>query len=218
MDAIFSTLSMVHGKGFVMRHKKLSCTITILAAALALGCSDNGQLTSPELGSMPDTNGSSSAASVAADSARSQKGATVANGWYEEEEIYYINNGIEEGVTERGENQIYLIGGDREWQAQVVLFIPGEPGYSPHWNVNLVNTAAGVTVDDIVASPYVSTHYPEALFGDVEDILAAEAAGLVTITKPGAVVHCPIVPEKVADAPGNIELSEDFPRPWPETF
>lgn len=145
-------------------------------------------------------------------------GVRTANGWYEGEEIYYIDNGSESGVTERGENDIYLIGGDREWQAQVVEFIPGEPGYSPHWNVNLVNTAMGVTVADIVASPYVSAHYPEALFDDVEDILDAEDAGLVTIMKPGVVVHCPIISEMGAEARGNNELPEDFPRPWPETF
>ena len=145
-------------------------------------------------------------------------GASVANGWYEEEEIYYVAHGVEDGVTERGENDIYLIGGDRVWQAQVVEFIPGESGYSPHWNVNLVNTASGVTVADILASPYASDHYPEALFDDVEDIRAAADAGLVTIAKPGVVVLCPIVPERTADAPGNTELSEDFPRPWPDTF
>lgn len=145
-------------------------------------------------------------------------GATTANGWYEGEEIYYIDQGIEEGVTERGQNDIYLIGGNREWQAQVVEFIPGEAGYSPHWNVNLVNTAPGKTVANILASPYASGHYPEALFDDVEDILGAEAAGLVTITKLGAVVLCPIISEEGAEAPGNTQLSEDFPRPWPNTF
>lgn len=145
-------------------------------------------------------------------------GVTVVNGWYEGEEIYYIDQGMEEGVTEQGENDIYLIEGPRVWQAQVVEFIPGERGYSPHWNVNIVNTAPGVTVSDIVASPYVSEHYPEALFDDVEDILDAEWAGLVTINTPGIVVLCPIVPEAVADAPGTKEAPEDFPRPWPETF
>ncbi|HEX6306380.1 MAG TPA: hypothetical protein VFZ76_19425 [Anaerolineales bacterium] len=145
-------------------------------------------------------------------------GVTTANGWYEGEEIYYIDQGIEVGVTERGENDLYLIGGDRVWQAQVVEFVPGEAGYSPHWNVNIVNTAEGVTVADIVASPFVSEHYPEALFDDADDILAAQEAGLVTITKPGVVVLCPIISEQGAEAPGNNELSEDFPRPWPDTF
>lgn len=144
-------------------------------------------------------------------------GVETANGWYEGEEIYYINGGFEEGVTERGENQIYLIGGDRVYQAQVVLHIPGERGYSPHWNVNIVNTAEGVTLADILASDYASEHYPEALFDDVEDILDAQMAGLVTINHPGLVVLCPIISVKGAEAPGNNELSEEF-EPFPDTF
>jgi hypothetical protein len=144
-------------------------------------------------------------------------GVDTANGWYEGEEIYYIDHGVEEGVTERGENDIYLIGGNRLYQAQVVEFIPGEKGYSPHWNAHLVNSAEGVTVADIVASPYVSAHYPEALFDDVEDILAAEDAGLVTVARLGVVVLCPIISEEGAEAPGNTALSEDFP-PFPVTF
>jgi hypothetical protein len=144
-------------------------------------------------------------------------GQSTANGWYEGEEIYYIDKGFEKGVTERGENDIYLIGGNRTYQAQVVKLIPGEPGYSPHWNVNVVHTAEGVTLADILASPYASTHYPEALFDDADDILAAEAVGLVTIERPGKVVLCPVISEEGAEAPGNIELSEDFP-PFPDTF
>ena len=143
-------------------------------------------------------------------------GATTANGWYEEEEIYYILRG-EEGFTELGNNQLYVIGGDRVYQANVALFIPGEAGYSPHWNVNVVNTAPGVTLADILASPYVSEHYPEALFDDALDILAAQDAGLVTIEKPGVVALCPIISEQGAEAQGNTELSEEFP-PFPDTF
>jgi hypothetical protein len=112
----------------------------------------------------------------------------------------------------------YVIGGDRTYQANVAEFIPGEAGYTPHWNVNVVNIAPGKTVADIVTSPYVSVHYPEALFDDVHDILDAQAAGLVVIRKPGIVVLCPVISEQGAEAPGNTQLSEDFPRPWPETF
>lgn len=146
-------------------------------------------------------------------------GVTTANGWYEGDEIYYIDHGVEEGVTARGENDIYLIGGNRSYQAQVVEFIPGEAGYSPHWNVNVVHTAEGVTLADIVASPFVSEHYQTegVLFDDVEDILGAQEAGLVTIDQPGVVVLCPIISEQGAEAPGNNELPEDFP-PFPETF
>ena len=138
-------------------------------------------------------------------------GATTANGWYEEEEIYYILGGIEEGVTARGENDLYLIGGDRMFQGNVAEFIPGEAGYTPHWNVNIVHTAEGVTLADILASDFASEHYPEALFDDVADILAAEDAGLVFIDTPGVVVLCPVISEQGAEAPGNTELSEEFP-------
>jgi hypothetical protein len=146
-------------------------------------------------------------------------GVQTANGWYEGEEIYYILLGMEEGVAERGDNQIYLIGGDRKYQANVVLHIPGEPGYSPHWNVNVVNTAPGMTLADILASPFVSEHFAEegVLFDDVEDILGAEEAGLVTIARPGVVVLCPIISEEGAEAPGNMELPEEFP-PFPSEF
>jgi hypothetical protein len=147
------------------------------------------------------------------------EGVSTANGWYEGEEIYYIDHGVEAGVTARGENDIYLIGGNRLYQAQVVEFIPGEAGYSPHWNVNVVHTAPGVTLADIVASPYVSGHYATegVLFDDVEDILGAATAGLVTIDHAGVVVLCPVISEAGAEAPGNVPLSEDFP-PFPDTF
>jgi hypothetical protein len=139
-------------------------------------------------------------------------------GWYEGEEIYYILGGTED-VAEQAYNQIYLIGNNRKYQTNVVLHIPGEPGYTPHWNVNVVHTAEGVSLADIVASPYVSDHYASrgVLFDDVGDILGAEAAGLVTIEQPGVVVLCPIISEEGAEAPGNTELPEVFP-PFPDTF
>ncbi|HWQ84524.1 MAG TPA: hypothetical protein VN363_08165 [Anaerolineales bacterium] len=74
-----------------------------------------------------------------------------------------------------------------------------------------------MVADPLERSLYVSVHYPEALFDDAEDILGAEAAGLVTIETPGVVVLCPIVSEEAAEAPGNTQSSEDFP-PFPDTF
>jgi len=123
-------------------------------------------------------------------------GATTANGWYEKKEIYYILNGVAEGVTERGETDIDLAGGDRKYQADVVEFVPGEPRYSPYWNVHVVHTADGTTLDAILDSSYDSNHYPEALFDDVEEGLTTRDAGLVTLERPGIVVHCPIIPSK----------------------
>lgn len=155
---------------------------------------------------------------ILAGTAFARGGATTANGWYEGEEIYYILQGVE-NVAERGFNQLYLIGGDRAYQANVALFIPGEAGYSPHWNVNLVHTAPGMTLDEILDSPFVSEHYATegVLFDDVEDILAAQASGLVTVDRPGVVVNCPIISERGAEAPGNTQLSEDFPA-FPSSF
>lgn len=146
-------------------------------------------------------------------------GALTANGWYEGEEIYYIDHGREEGVTERGENDIYLIGDNRKYQANVVEFIPGEAGYSPHWNVYLVHSAEGVTVQDILDSGYASPLFESegVLFDDVEDLRAALQAGLVTFIRPGVVVLCPIISEEGAEAPGNREASEEF-EPFGETF
>lgn len=145
-------------------------------------------------------------------------GALTANGWYEGEEIYYLLGGEEEGVTQRGNNDLYLIGGDRRYQANVAEFIPGEAGYSPHWNVNVVHTVPGVTLADILASGFASAHYPEALFDDVEDILMAAAMGLVTIERPGVVVLCPIISEEGAEAPGNTEVPIMYPGAFPDTF
>lgn len=185
--------------------------LSVLTTFILAGCSDTSEITSPE----PAT---SEALALHKD------GATVVNGWYEEDEIYYIDAGVEEGVTERGENQIYVIGSvPRGLQAQVVLHIPGEPGYTPHWNVNFVHTAVGKTVQDIIDAGFASENYhisggENVLFDDAEDIFDAQASGLVTIERPGAVVLCPIVAEAAADAPGNTEAPEDkFPE-FPETF
>lgn len=181
-------------------------SIVLLSAVVLGACADAPTATEPVAG--PDQ--------VLA-AAMGGGGVTTANGWYEGEEIYYVLLGVEEGVTRRGGNDLYLIGDDRAYQANVAEFIPGEPGYTPHWNVNVVHTADGVTLADILASPYVSSHYPEALFDDVEDILDAVVDGLVTLETPGVVVLCPIISEEGAEAPGNTELSEDFP-PFPDTF
>jgi len=146
-------------------------------------------------------------------------GAVTANGWYEGEEIYYLLLGVEEGVAQKGNNDLYIIGGDRMYQANVAEFIPGEAGYTPHWNVNVVHTAPDKTLGDILASPYASERYDTegVLFDDAEDILDAQADGLVVIDHPGVVVLCPIISEQAADAPGNSPLSEDFP-PFPDEF
>ena len=186
-------------------------TPILLCGAVLVACTD-------QTATEPDPLLAGRAAASVQGNGPDATGVVTANGWYEGEEIYYINQGIEEGVTARGGNDIYLIGDDRLHQAQLVEFIPGEAGYTPHWNVNVVHTAEGVTVADILASPFASAHYPEALFDDVEDILNAQAAGLVMIEKPGVVVLCPIISEQGAEAPGNTQLPEDEFEPFGETF
>lgn len=200
-------------------HKRSWFSALMLGAAFLAGCSESASPLAPSStpSAAPALRSSTVATSTTASTAPT--GVTTANGWYEGEEIYYIDQGVEAGVTRRGHNQIYLIGGDRMYQAQVVLHIPGEPGYSPHWNVNVVHTAPGKTLADILASPYKSALFESegVLFDDVEDIRGAELAGLVTIDQPGVVVLCPIISEEGAEAPGNTQLSEDFP-PFPQTF
>ncbi len=186
---------------------RLSFGVSLAALCLA-GCADFSQVANPE--------GNTAILGSLASSMPDNTGVITANGWYEEEEIYYINGGVEEGVTERGKNQLYLIGGDRAFQANVALFIPGEPGYSPHWNVNVVHTLPGVTVQDIIDAGLASEHFDDepVLFDDAEDIFAAEDMGLVELLRPGVVVLCPIISEEGAEAPGNTELPEEFPNPF----
>jgi hypothetical protein len=151
-------------------------------------------------------------------------GVVTANGWYKGEEIYYIDHGFE-NVPHQAHTQIYLIGNNRLYQANVVQTVPGQPGYTPHWRVNVVHTADGVTLQDILASDYASEHFTSdgVLFDDSEDILNAAMAGLVVIDRPlgpdgtPVVVLCPVISETGAEAPGNEELPEDF-EPFPETF
>ena len=81
------------------------------------------------------------------------------------------------------------------------------------------STTSGVTLNDILASSFVSEHFGAegVLFDDVEDILGAQDAGLLTIDHPGVVVLCPVISEQGAEAPGNTELPEEFPT-FPDTF
>jgi hypothetical protein len=193
--------------------------MSVLGLLFLVGCDEAPDIAGPDVASLDPSASVLASTPAVARGQPAGTGVLTANGWYEEEEIYYILGGVEEGVTQRGENDLYLIGDDRAFQGNVAEFIPGEPGYTPHWNVHKVHTAPGVTLADILASPFVSEHYGEepVLFDDVVDILAAEDAGLVTIETPGVVVLCPIISEQAAEAPGNTELSEEFP-PFPATF
>jgi len=139
-------------------------------------------------------------------------GVTTNNGWYNGEQIYYIDQGFEKKAERQHLSDIFLIGGPRIYQANVVETIPGAPGYSPHWDVAIVRTADGVIVQDIIDAGLASDLFESdgVLFDNADDILEAEFEGLVTITEPGLIVNCPIVSVSAADAPGNVQASEDF--------
>ena len=139
-------------------------------------------------------------------------GVTTNNGWYNGEQIYYIDRGVEKKAERQHLSDIFLIGGNRVYQANVVETIPGVPGYSPHWDVAIVHTAEGVTVQDIINAGLASDHFEwdGVLFDNIVDILEAEFEGLVTITEPGVIVLCSIVSVSAADAPGQVQASEDF--------
>jgi hypothetical protein len=63
-------------------------------------------------------------------------------------------------------------------QRNVIDVVPGDEGYTPLWEVNMVTWAAGVT--------------PRTL-RSASEVEAAVAAGEVTLAQPGIVVNCPVV-------------------------
>ena len=134
-------------------------------------------------------------------------GKLITNGFFAGKEIYYINQGMEKRTDRMNTSDIYLIGGDRRYQSNVVATVPGVPGYSPHWDVVVVNTAPGYTVSDIMNSGLAGNG---VLFDSAVNILEAARRGLVTLTEPGIVVLCPIVSAATADANGHTEEPETF--------
>ena len=134
-------------------------------------------------------------------------GNTITNGYFGGQEIYYIDQGMEKKTERMNTSDIFLIGDNRAYQPNVVLTVPGQPGYSPHWDVVVVHTAPGYTVDDIMKAGLAGKG---VLFDSAENILEAARRGLVTLTEAGVVVLCPIVPAATADAKGHTETPETF--------
>ena len=134
-------------------------------------------------------------------------GKMITNGFFGGQEIYYIDQGMEKQTDRMNTSDIFLIGRNRAYQPNVVLTVPGQPGYSPHWDVVFVHTAPGYTVGDIMDAGLAGNG---VLFDSAEDILEAARLGLVTLTEPGVVVLCPIVSAATADANGHTEAPETF--------
>ena len=103
-----------------MRHKKLAVLLSLALAIAAIPLATSGAAASG-----PPTN----------------------NGWFGGHQIYYLDQGVEKKADRAHLADIFLIGGNRAYQANVVDSVPGDAGYSPHWDVNVVNTAPGVTLE-----------------------------------------------------------------------
>ena len=144
---------------------------------------------------------------LAFSSSLAHAGKIITNGYFSGQEIYYIGQGMEKKTDRMKTSDIYLIGGDRMYQSNVVATVPGEPGYSPHWDVVVVNTAPGYTVRNIIDSGLAGNG---VLFDSAENILEAARRGLVTLFEPGIVVLCPIVSAATARANGHTEAPETF--------
>ena len=144
---------------------------------------------------------------LAFSSSLAHAGKIITNGYFSGQEIYYIDQGMEKKTDRMNTSDIYLIGGDRMYQSNVVATVPGEPGYSPHWDVVVVKTAPGYTVGDIMNSGLAGNG---VLFDSAENILEAARRGLVTLSEPGIVVLCPIVSAATARANGHTEAPETF--------
>ena len=139
-------------------------------------------------------------------------GKDIANGWYKGQEIYYIDQGMQKNVGHSKTSDIFLVGDNRKHQSNVVLTIPGDPGYSPQWDVVIVHSAPGITVQNIINAGFASPQFATTgvLFESAESIRQAANYGLVTLTEPGLVVLCPIVSSSTADANGHTEAPETF--------
>ena len=135
-------------------------------------------------------------------------GGDIVTGWFGGQGLNYKDQGLSKDPIKGGASQIYLIGGNRLHQANVLGSVQGEPDFNPHWNVNIVHTTPGVTVQHIIsaglASPFFATR--GVLFDDFRPILEAVRRGLVRLDTPGLIVLCPVVSDN------KTPLPDDFMR------
>ena len=135
-------------------------------------------------------------------------GGDIFTGWFGGKVFNYVDQGPANKSFKNGASQIYLIGGNRVHQANVLATIQGEPGFNPNWNVNVVHTAPGVVVQDIInaglASPFFSGQ--GVIFDDARNIIAAVGLGLVSIQMPGIIVLCPVVSDNKTPVQEQFQL------------
>ena len=137
-----------------------------------------------------------------------QAGGPIVTGWFGGHILNYVDQGPAKDSFKNGASQIYLIGGNRVYQANVLATVQGVPGFNPNWNLNVVHTAPGVVVQDIInaglASPFFSGQ--GVVFDNVNNIIEAVRRGLVSIQMPGIIVLCPVVSDNKTPIPDQFQL------------
>jgi hypothetical protein len=126
-------------------------------------------------------------------SSLAEGGAPLVQGWYEGEAIYYFDF----GPNSRDTAPIYafITGMDDEGnpqfvdgQANVIGVIPGDPGYSDFWYVNLVTVPADYEANSITS---------------VDEVMASG----YEITQPGLLVNCPVLRTEEAMMPETLPVT-----------
>ena len=138
-------------------------------------------------------------------------GGDVVTGWFGGQTVNYIDQGLAKDGSKNGASEIYLIGGNRIYQANVLGTVQGEPGFNPHWDLNIVHTAPGITVRQILDSGLASSRFATegVMFDDARNVLEAQNRGLVRIDEPGLIVLCPVVSDnKTPKAESFLMLTE----------
>ena len=127
---------------------------------------------------------------VPAGSTLAEGGAPLVQGWHDGEAIYYFDFGP--NPRETAPIYAFITGLDAqgnpqfvEGQANVVGVIPGDPGYSDFWFVNLVTVPADYEANSITS---------------VAEVMASG----FDITQPGLLVNCPIL--RTNDMAGEPEM------------
>jgi len=120
-------------------------------------------------------------------------GAPLVQGWYEGEAIYYFDFGPH--PRETAPIYAFITGFDDEGnpqfvegQANVIGVIPGDPGYSDFWYVNLVTVPADYEANSITS---------------VEEVMASG----YEITQPGLLVNCPVLRTEEASMPEALPVT-----------
>jgi hypothetical protein len=99
-------------------------------------------------------------------------------GFYRGQVIEYLDFGPIKLQPGNKVAPIWAVTNGVEGQYNVIDVVPGQKGYTPLWEVNLVTWKDGVTPRKLTSAAAVRR---------------AVSAGDVTVSKPGMVVNCPLI-------------------------